>query len=131
MPASARLATVATVIGSHLSQWRGTPQRPDGLLLRLLELAYALFQCGELGLRLLEQLSLDLKVLAQYDIHAVEPAGEERSQVLLDVLRRGVAKRLVDARAQVVEQCLFHRFDLSTGVGRTKRGRGARRRALM
>src|SRR5580765_2927312 len=101
MPASARLATVATVIADE----RG---RAASRLLQLarLELGDTRFELGELRLRALEQLLLHFEVLAQDEVEAVEPGGEQGLQVLLDVLRRGAAQCLVDARAQVVQETL-------------------------
>src|SRR3954469_802154 len=108
MPASARLATVATVMDSYLSQGRRTLQPQRGLLLLGFEFAHALLERGELCLRVLEELPLRVEVLAHHHIHAVEPAGEERAQVLFDVLRRRVAQRLVNAFTEVVEESLVH-----------------------
>ena len=68
------------------------------------ELGDARFELGELRLRALEQLLLYLEILAQHEVEAVEPRGEERAKVFLYVLRRRVAQRLVDAAAQLVEE---------------------------
>src|SRR5204862_6742562 len=73
-----------------------------GLSFSLLELAHPRFERCQPVPRLLEQPLLRLEVLAHDEVHAIEPRGEECAQVLLDVLRRRVAQRLVDARAEVV-----------------------------
>src|SRR6185436_16830086 len=101
MPASARLATVATVIAHERD---GAASR----LLRLarLELGNARFQLSELRLRALEQLLLHVEVLSQDEVEPVEPRGEKRLQVFLDVLRWRATQGLVDASAQVVQETL-------------------------
>ena len=101
IPASARLAT-------RRDRHRIPPQ---GGTLQLLvaftfELGDARFELGELLLRALEQLLLHLEVLAQHQVEAREPRGEQRLQVLLDVLRRRIAERLADALVQLVEKSL-------------------------
>src|SRR3954463_7898695 len=113
MPASARLATFATAM-THTSPEESNASRASRFTWRLalcalLELGHALFEGGELCLRFVQQLALNVEVLAHHNVHAVEPAGEERSEILLDVLSRGIAQRFVDARAEVVEQRLVHR----------------------
>src|SRR5688572_33323478 len=109
MPASARLATVATVTGEERRGGVG------GLLLARFELGDARFQLGELCLGALEQLLLHFEVLAQHEIEAVEPGGEQRLQISLDVLRRRAAQRLVDAGAQVIQEALVdHPSESST-----------------
>src|SRR5256885_13120223 len=108
MPASARLARVATVM-THTSPRQSNASRASRFTWRLalcalLELGHALFKRGELCLRFVQQLALNLEVLAHHDVHAIEPAGEERSEIFLDVLSRRIAERFVDARAEVVKE---------------------------
>src|SRR5678815_3617188 len=102
MPASARLATVATVIGDERrAAANGLLPRPAAF-----EFRDARFEFGELCLCALKQLLLHFEVLAQHEVEPVEPGREKRLQISLDVLRRGAAQRLVDARAQVVQETL-------------------------
>src|SRR5688572_8586939 len=114
MPASARLATVATVTGEERRGGVG------GLLLARFELGDARFQLSELRLRALEQLLLHVEVLAQHEIQAVEPGGEQRLQISLDVLRRRAAQRLVDAGAQVIEEALVDHAGKVASRARTR-----------
>src|SRR5687767_1780695 len=101
IPASARLATVATVIRFPLG--RETLPAAAGLLARF-ELGDARLEFGQLGLRALEKLLLHFEVFAQHEVEAVEPGGEQRAQILLDVLGRRTAQRLVDLLAQFLKQ---------------------------
>src|SRR5438874_2238090 len=108
-PESARLATVATDIGSPSPQGEQRRRAPGvyrgSLPVRAaLEVGNPCFERGELRLGLLEELPLYFEILAHHEVHAAEPVRKQRPQVLLEIRCRGVAQRLVYALTQVVEE---------------------------
>src|SRR5688572_23479481 len=117
IPASARLATVATVMRDK----RGAP-RARLLRLASLELGYARFELGELRLRALKQLLLHLEVLPQHEIEPLEPARKQSAQIFLDVLCGRVTERFVDSAAQLFEN---FRIDHPAKVSHQRRARSS------
>src|SRR5579871_592946 len=120
MPASARLATVATDMNLAVQRERATRRWRAGLLaagrLSCLDACDAALELRKPGLRVFEKLLLHLEVLARNELEALEPAAEQCTQVLFDVLRRSAAQRLRDARRHVVEEAVFAHGDrLSPG----------------
>src|SRR3954471_5414872 len=107
MPASARLATVATDIGTT-SHRRATRTGRGGLPLAgvhsFFQLIQALLQLPELRLRVLEARFLELEVLSRDEVHALKPARQKCPHVFLEVLRRGIPQRLGKARVEVFKK---------------------------
>src|SRR5712692_4536782 len=76
------------------------------------------FESGELGLRALKELFLNLEILAQNQVEPVEPCREQRPQVALDVLCRRIAQGLAHPLVQLLEQPLIDHGGLRTSFGR-------------
>src|SRR5688500_15109965 len=107
MPASARLATVATDKRFSPGYAQASNARSGWRFTARLELGNAGFELGELGLGALEQLLLHLEIFAQHQVELRESCGKQCLQVLLDVLRRRTAESLADPLVELIEEALI------------------------